>query len=303
MFRLQEAHIAIVGLGLMGGSLARGLRPHVQRITAVDLDSDTRATAIREGLVERATDDLVRGVQGADIVVLATPVSGILQVLQQLPALRPDGCFVLDLGSTKGHICRMMSRLPAEFSAIGGHPMCGKETSGLQAAEATLFREETFVLCRTQRTNEAVETAVLSLLEALQAQPLFLEPEQHDRLVALISHLPYLVASLLMAQAAAHAGEEGQTWPVSSSGFRDTTRLAGSDPRMMADIVRTNRPAITAWLRQYGERLDDLVQLLDKGDDEALYEWLRASQAEHGRYRSQKQSNDTGGQGGAGIDR
>lgn len=295
MFGLKEAHITIVGLGLMGGSLALGLRPYVKRITAVDVDGDTRAKAIEEGLVERATDDLVSGLRGADMVVLATPVSGILNVLQQLPALRPDGCHVLDLGSTKGHICQVMNQLPSEFSAIGGHPMCGKETSGLQAAEATLYCEETFVLCRTQRTDEAVETAVLSLLEALQARPLFLAPEQHDRLVALISHLPYLVASLLLAQASAHAGEEGQTWQVSSSGFQDTTRLAGSDPRMMADIVRTNRSAIASWLRQYGERLDDLVHLLDKGDDEALYEWLRVRQAEHQAYRRQKQSGDGSG--------
>ncbi|HSM57393.1 MAG TPA: prephenate dehydrogenase [Candidatus Sulfomarinibacteraceae bacterium] len=289
MFRLKEAHITIVGLGLMGGSLALGLRPHVERITAVDLDGETRALAMGEGLVERATADLGSGLQGANLVVLATPVGGILRVLEQLPALRPDGCYVLDLGSTKGDICQAMNRLPGDFAAIGGHPMCGKETSGLPAAEATLFRDQTFVLCRTQRTTEALEVAVLSLLQALEARPLFLAPQQHDRLVGLVSHLPYLIASLLMAQVSAHAAEQGHTWQVSSSGFRDTTRLAGSDPGMMADIVRTNRTAITTWLRQYGERLDDLVQMLDNDDDEGLYEWLKARQGEHHAYRRQKQ--------------
>jgi prephenate dehydrogenase len=288
MFELEQARITIVGLGLMGGSLALSLEPHVGHLTAVEPDGETRAWALRRGAVDAATAHLAQGVQAADMIILATPVGAILQIVERLPALRPDGCLVLDLGSTKELICEAMEALPASFGAVGGHPMCGKEVSGFGAAEASLYEEQTFVLCRTTRSSERAEAAARAVVQAAGAQPLFLDPPEHDRLVSLVSHLPYFVASLLMQQAAAVAESDENVWPVSASGFRDTARLSGSDPRMLQDVARTNRRAILARLRQYQENLAALIALLEEDEGQALAAWLEARYREHEAYRGEK---------------
>jgi prephenate dehydrogenase len=131
-------------------------------------------------------------------------------------------------------------------------------------------------------------TRIRALVAALGARPLFLEPVQHDALAALVSHLPYLAATLLLAQAAEAAEKDENVWPVSASGFRDMVRLAGSDPHMLLDIILTNRPAIVAELQQYRARLDDLLALLAGEDAAALAAWLQARQLEHTIYRKGK---------------
>lgn len=287
MEALQGKTITIVGLGLMGGSLALALRDYPVQLVGVEVDKATRQAARTQGVVDAVTPSLAEGVAGADLVILATPVQTTLVLLGRLPQVRAEGYTVLDLGSTKEEICAALSRLPAGIAAVGGHPMCGKETAGLAAAEKTLYQGATFVLCRTVRTTTVAEALVLALVKAVGALPLFLDPAGHDALVALVSHLPYFVAAALMAEAA--AAEDDHAWAVSASGFRDTARLAGSDPRMMRDIVLTNRPAILGRLRAYQGRLAQLVALLEEGSATELEEWLAARQREHELYRKEKQ--------------
>lgn len=282
---LTHAHVAIVGLGLMGGSLALALRPHVRKLTAVDVDADTRRMALERRMVDEALADVQEGIADADIVILATPVRTILAILAQLPRWRSQGCIVIDLGSTKGRICAAMDALPPEFAAIGGHPMCGKESSGLSFAQENLYRDETFILCRTRRTKEHTERLILSMLERIGAKPLFLPAEEHDRLVALVSHLPYFLAAFLMQQNAQAAASEGRLWEVSASGFRDTARLSGSQPRMLHDIVETNRVEILGVLRRHVSHVESLIKIVAEQEDAALRDWLQARQAEYDAYR------------------
>jgi prephenate dehydrogenase len=276
--------VAIVGLGLMGGSLALALRGHGIRLVAIELDEATRALALERRVVDEATAVLEEGLRGAELAVLAAPVGAILSLLSRLPEACPNGCIVLDLGSTKEAIVAAMDRLPPAFRAVGGHPMCGKEVAGLAAAEAGLFAGQTFILCRSRRSDREAQSVAEAMVAAVGARPLWLAPDQHDRLVAQISHLPYFVAAALMADAALAAQSSDYLWQVSASGFHDTTRLAGSDPRMMRDIALTNRPAILAALLQYRRRLDEVLALLEKGDEDVLYQWLAARQAEHAAY-------------------
>lgn len=224
------------------------------------------------------------------MVVLATPVGVILDIMAALPSVRPDGCFVLDLGSTKENICAAMDRLPAQFAAMGGHPMCGKETSGLANAEKSLFEGQTFVLCQTARTNEELWQMAHALVEAVGGVALSLAAEEHDRRVAMVSHLPYLIASLLMRVAAGAAGDEADLWAISASGFRDTARLAGSDPAMMLDIIKTNRDPIVKVLREYSMQMEVLLSLLENSNDLALERWLSKVQMEHKSYHQEKQA-------------
>lgn len=278
-----DKRIGIIGLGLMGGSLAKALRGHVQQLIGIDKHAATRQLALAEGVVDIVTADLHSAATTADLLILATPVNTILEILSILPQVCPEGSMVLDLGSTKQAICRAMDNLPPSFAAIGGHPMCGKETAGLRAADADLFREQTFVLARSDRTSPQIEQLALALIDQIGARPMFLPAAEHDRLVAITSHLPYLVSSALMHRAMAE--DDGRLWDVSASGFRDTSRLAGSDPRMMLDILFTNREAVLASLEQYHSGLADLAKLLEDKDEAGLSVWLEEAQQAYTAYR------------------
>lgn len=285
---LSQKRVCIVGLGLMGGSLALALRGKVGRLTAVDTHAATRQQALQQNLVDSITADFA-AVREADLIILATPVRTILKLLAQLPNIRPDGCLVLDIGSTKADICTAMSDLPPQFEAIGGHPMCGKETAGLTAAVSDLYEGQTFILCKNGRSTPQIESIAQEIIAAIGARPLWLQPEEHDRLVAAVSHLPYLVAATLMHTAVALDDE--RVWPVSASGFRDTSRLAGSDPYMMRDILLTNKTAVLEQLAQYQAHLREVIELLQTADEMALAAWLQEKQAERQMYLRQKSVN------------
>ena len=286
---MLQAKVTIVGLGLMGGSLALALRlaqrvaqrPFPTHITVVDTNPATRRAALR--LADVVTADFAEGVAEAELIILATPVRTVVSLLKELAAVRPDGCMVLDLGSTKQDICAVMAALPAHFAALGGHPMCGKETAGFSSATPDLYRDKTFVLCRNRRTTARIEALVLELLTIVGANPLFLPAAVHDEMVAAISHLPYLVAGSLLRTAAALDDE--RLWTVSASGFRDTSRVSGTDPQMMLDILLTNKTAVLQQLQRYQEEITAVTQLLAADDEENLAAWLAETQAEYVAYR------------------
>jgi prephenate dehydrogenase len=266
----------------MGGSLALALRPYLEHLVVVD--TDPVALDAAANIADQATAQFDAVAKEAEFLILATPVRTIIDLLARLPGTRQEGCLVLDLGSTKAAINRAMSVLPHRFQAMGGHPMCGKESGGFGAASGDLFRNQTFVLCRNSRTGPGIEELTLEVIELIGASPLFLEADGHDSLVAVTSHLPYLVAAGLV-RAAATVGDE-RVWQVSASGFHDTSRLSGSDPRMMLDILMTNGPAILAQLEKHQEELADVARWLRLKDERRLEQWLAQAHADHEQYRA-----------------
>lgn len=286
-----EQRICIVGLGLMGGSLALALRPYCAHLTAVDTNPRTVRRARRH--LDHITTDFAEGIAKADLVIFATPVRTVMTLIEQLPAIRPDGCMVFDLGSTKTDICQQMEALPEVFTAMGGHPMCGKETSGFESATAALFRKQTFILCRTSRTTEQMADLAYEIVTTIGAMPIYLDSREHDGIVALVSHLPYLVSATLMGQASAGAEASDYVWPISSSGLRSTTRLAGSDPRMMLDILLTNRPVVLAAVAEYERRIGEVKALLETADRREMQQWLERKQLERQIYVMQKNKLET----------
>jgi len=273
---LGEAQVTVVGLGLMGGSLAGALRGRCRAIVGVGRRADTIQIAQDRGLVDRGTTDLAAGLRQADIVVLATPVRAILRLLAEIGPLLPEGCLVMDLGSTKTQIVARMAELPSHLQPLGGHPLCGREVTGIAAADPALYRGRTFVLSPLPRTSEAAFALGCALVEATGAHPLVLDPERHDRLVAVSSHLPYLLACGLAGTAAAKAGADPALWAVAASGFGDTSRLAGSDVTMMLDILLTNREAVLAAVQVCQTQLRKLAGTLEAGDEEGLRAVLTA---------------------------
>lgn len=262
--------IALLGLGLMGGSFALAARRAGLAVELVGYDADkaTLAEAVVTGVIEQGASDACDAASGADLVVLAAPVRAILTLLDEVaPVLKP-GALVLDLGSTKQAIVAAMDRLPATVRAVGGHPMAGKEVAGLRHAEADLFIGATFAFCAGARTDETARAQVEHLATALGARPLWLDPAGHDALVAMVSHLPYLLSVALVRTAL--AADDPRAWQLAASGFRDTSRLAASDERMMLDILRTNVSALRRALAAARAELDALDAALAAGDEGAL---------------------------------
>ena len=273
---LSDAHVVIIGMGLMGASLGYDLRGHVRRVTGVVRRPEAVAETEASGCVDDATLDARAAVAEADMVILATPVRTILRQIQELgPSMKP-GAALIDMGSTKTEICRAMAALPEHVQPVGGHPMCGKETAGLAAAEPGLYRDCTFVLCPLPHTSPQALKLAHALVAHIHARPLVLEPERHDRLVAAISHLPYLAASGLVAHVMAVAEEDDRVWRVAASGFRDASRVAASDIRMMLDILLTNQEAVLAAVDDFIGQIGDLRQALTSGDEDRLRSRLEA---------------------------
>ena len=267
-----RARVAVVGLGLMGGSLCAALRTRgaCAEVVGVARRPATLQMARDLRFIDRGVTDLAEGVRDADVVVLATPVRDILAKLATIGPWLSPGCLVMDIGSTKGAICRAMEDLPAGVQPLGGHPMCGKETSGLSMADPTLYRDRVFVLAPLARTSPEALDRGRALARGVGARPLVLDPARHDRLVAAISHLPFMVASALVEAAAAVAEGDPVAWELAAGGFRDTSRVAASDPTMMLDILATNRDEVLRALHAVQGQLALLARLLEEGDLEAL---------------------------------
>lgn len=272
----HSQHTAIVGLGLMGGSLALALRGSAVKITGIDMDAQTRAYALENKIVDAATDDLRAGVKDADTVILCAPVRTVIEMVKnRIGSYLRSNTLLIDIGSTKKDICDVMGRLPVGIHAIGGHPMTGKERSGIAASDPTLYVDRPFVLCPTRRTTPATRLRALALVQVLNAMPIEMDAERHDRVVAAISHLPYLLSASLVATVAGEAENDPAVWQLAAGGFRDTSRLAGSDITMMSDILSTNTQAVATLLALFRVQMSTLEARLISQDHQKLNEALK----------------------------
>lgn len=272
----RSKRLAVVGLGLMGGSLALALRPYVESIVGIDTNPENQRDALNLGVVDEVTDDLYAGVHDADTVILATPVRAILDILRnRIGAYLRSNTLLIDIGSTKADITEVMGRLPVGIHAIGGHPMTGKERSGVRESEAAIYQGKPFVLCQTRRTTPATRGRALALVRTIGAEPVEMDADRHDRVVATISHVPYLLSAALMGTATRQAERDEAVWALAAGGFRDMTRLAGSDITMMSDITSTNTQAIAELLAHFRVQLATLETMLISGDQDRLAETLK----------------------------
>jgi len=270
MKRLADCRVVISGLGLMGGSLAGALRGHCRAVVGLARRQATVERAHHLGLIDEGTVDGEVAFRDADIIVLATPVRAIVAQLRAIGGDLPPGCLVMDLGSTKTEVLAEMERLPDSVEPLGAHPMCGRETSGIDEADCDLYRGCTFILCPLERTSAAALGLGCELVEAAGAVPLELEGARQDRLVATLSHLPYLLACGLVQTADATTSADPAAWTIVAGGYRDTSRVAGSDVQMMLDILVTNREAVLQSAVTFRERFDRLIALIESGVEDEL---------------------------------
>ena len=263
--------MTIVGVGLIGGSLALAakLGGAVQTVVGVGRSEAGRAVARSRGLTDRVAEDLISGVRGADLVVLAVPVREIVRLLPEVARLADPGCVVSDVGSVKGPILAAGDAAFPDGRFVASHPIAGKEQAGPAAARGDLFRGANWILTPSTRTQPAAAEKVEALWRAVGARVLRMEAGWHDEVFATVSHLPHLVAYALMdAVLATERG--GERIRFSAGGLRDFTRVAGSDPVMWRDIFLMNREPMLKVLAGYQEALERLAAAIRAGDGTAL---------------------------------
>lgn len=263
----QFERIAIIGTGLVGGSLGLSIKaefPDV-RVVGVSRTKDNLDEAARIGAIDQGFFEAREAVAGADLVFVATPVGSIVDIIRDIHGELPDGAIITDVGSTKGRIVhRVETFLPSALHFIGGHPMAGSEQRGVTAARADLFKGAFYFLTPTQRTDTEAFKRLHSLLARLGAQVIAIDPDKHDRLVGTISHLPHIVSSALM-----HSfgdSDMGVENPLFMSGrsFREMTRVAASSPEVWLDVCMENDQAILEALDHFEHQVKSFARLIRK---------------------------------------
>jgi prephenate dehydrogenase len=269
--------LAIIGVGLIGGSLARALREAgvLKSVVGIGRSLPNLEEALSLGICDEITQDLVEGVRGADVVFISVPVCAIPGVVAEIaPALAP-GCIVTDGGSVKAAIVSECERImPPGCFFVGGHPIAGTEHSGAAASFATLYVGKRCILTPTEQTDPAALEMVSRLWKLCSAVVCCMEPGHHDRIFAEISHLPHVVAYALV-HAVGTADVEGENvLSYSAGGFRDFTRIASSDPVMWRDIALMNRQALLASIDGFSASLAELRTRIDRSDPRGLAEFF-----------------------------
>ncbi|HJX69885.1 MAG TPA: prephenate dehydrogenase/arogenate dehydrogenase family protein [Dehalococcoidia bacterium] len=277
--------VAIIGLGLIGGSIGLALKQANEsgwEIVGYARRPEAASTALNSGVVDRIETSLAETVKEADLIILATPVLTIKKILSQIAGnLRPN-CVVTDTASTKVQVMKWAEEiLPPKVSFIGGHPMAGRETYGIKAAKADLFRGCIYCLIPSEKASPQAIDKVTSMVKRLGARPVLIDAQEHDELVAGISHLPMLLSAALVSATA-----QDDSWhkmsELAASGYRDLTRLASGNPEVNAHICLSNQKAILRWIDKFSRELERYRQLVAKGDkrlEQALIEANQARQA------------------------
>lgn len=263
--------IAIIGLGLIGGSLGLAFKKDLKdcKIVGIARRQENIDKALEIEAIDEGTTSISDGVGDADIIFVCTPVGRIVEIINQISPYLKKGAIVTDVGSTKAQIVKEVDgTLPTGVYFVGGHPLAGSERHGIDAVNPSLFQNAFYLLTPTSKTNSQAFQTLHSILTQIGGNVIALDPERHDRVVATISHLPHLVASALVNLASSGTSEEENMILFAASGFRDMTRIAAGNPDIWLDICLSNSEAIIGTLERFKQSLDKVGELL-RGSDEA----------------------------------
>jgi prephenate dehydrogenase len=274
--------VAIIGLGLIGGSIGLALRRGNKsnwEVVGHSRRRETVAKALNVGAIDRAETDLKEAVGQAQLVIIATPVLTVKEIFSNIAPHLPAGCIVTDTGSTKAQVMEWaMELLPPTVNFVGGHPMAGRETYGIQAAETELFQGCIYCLTPSEKASpESIDT-VIRMTKKLGAIPFLVDPEEHDDLVAGISHMPILLSAALVSLTTKNPSWSKMS-KLASSGYHDLTRLASGNPEVSSHICLSNQKAILDWVGGFIQELERYRQLVSQSDKRLEHALAEANKA------------------------
>ena len=272
--------ITIIGVGLIGGSLGLALKEKNPNFKIVGIDKqEIIEKAITRGAIDEGTVNLKEGIKEADIVIIATPVKTILNILTQINPFLKKGCLVTDTGSTKQQIVQKANKvLSKDIFFIGGHPMAGSEKYGIESADPHLFHNKTYILTPTHKNNLTALEKISLLIKMIGAKKLILDPLEHDRIVSAVSHLPQIIAVSLINAIGELAlrGNNNNYFKAAGEGFKDMTRIASSPYKMWEDICDTNQENILDMIQEFINYLGVIEDKLKNNPNSLKKEFQKA---------------------------
>jgi prephenate dehydrogenase len=276
--------IAVLGVGLIGGSIGLAARRRLgAEVTGFDPDSENLARAVELEALDAASPSVAEAVEGAGVVFCAAPVGALPALVAEALATSASDAIVTDVGSTKRSLIASLPDGEATTRFIGGHPLAGAETSGVENARAELLEGARWYLTPTESASGLHYDRLQRTVADLGARPQAIDAETHDRVMATVSHLPHVLANVLVQQAAAALSEESERLPEVGTSFRDTTRVAGANPAIWGDIFATNGDAVADEIEAVGERLREAAALIRAGDVAAVSRWHRGAAGDRRR--------------------
>jgi prephenate dehydrogenase len=275
--------VAVLGVGLIGGSIGLAARQRLDaEVAGFDADPRNAERGLELGALDRAATSVPEAVAGAEIVVCAAPIGALLALVSEALEASADDAVVTDVGSTKEALLAALSGDQGN-RFIGGHPLAGAETSGVENARADLFEGARWYLTPTEHSSGVLYDRLQRAIADLGARPRAIDAETHDRLMATVSHVPHVIANVLVLEAAAAEAEESERLPEVGPSFRDTTRVAGANPSIWGDIFATNREAVAREVDAVSERLREAAQLIRSGNSEGVAAWHNAAREDRRR--------------------
>jgi prephenate dehydrogenase len=267
-------NVAVIGVGLIGGSVGLAARERLgAHVRGYDPGDGVLAEALERGAVDEAAGSIADALDDADTAFVATPVGALVATLEEVLAAAAEDCVVTDVGSTKRAV--VAAHVDPRF--VGGHPLAGAETAGVRHARADLFDGATWYLTPTAETSGVLFGRLHRTIAGLGAQPSAVDAAAHDRLMASVSHLPHVLANVLVSQAASALGSEGEGMPSTGPSFRDATRVAGANGAIWTDIYLSNRDALVERIDELVGRLGEVREALAGGDAAAIAAWNERS--------------------------
>jgi prephenate dehydrogenase len=273
--------IAVLGVGLIGGSVGLAAREYLEgaEVAGFDRDPEVLERAVRAEALDAAAGSVAEAVEGAGACFVCVPVGGLLGLVDEAIAQAGEDCVITDVGSTK----RLIAHAVTDERYVGGHPIAGAETSGVDNARADLFQGAPWYLTPGERSSGLLYERLHRIVVSFGARPVAIDATTHDRLLATVSHLPHVLANVLVTQAAERLAEEGEALPRVGPSFRDAARVAGANPAIWTDIYLTNGEAIAAELEEVAGRLDQIATSLRAGDAATIESWNAAAREERRR--------------------
>jgi len=269
---------AIIGVGLIGGSFGMALKKRglARNVVGVGRNPDKLRRAVELCAIDAWTTDLDAVASEANLIYIATPVGMVLDFVRRAAPLAPSGCIITDAGSTKAEICQGASHLISSgISFIGGHPMAGSDVTGVEAGSPDLFVNAAYVLTPFENVDSQALDLMHDLAEAIGSRVIVMSPEAHDRCVAVISHLPHLMAAALVHLTSEQAGVDPRIVELIAGSFRDMTRVAGSSPELWRDICISNSDSITRAVEALCAKMEDAVRLMESGNRTDIEHWFK----------------------------
>lgn len=289
---MLDKKIAIIGLGLIGGSIAKALkdRLNITCITAVDNNESSIRQAIEEGYIQEGSKELNDSVYNSDIIFLCTPVKYTLEYLALLYGNVKENCIITDTASTKKEIISYINSLDNPPCFIGGHPMAGTEKAGFASSFSHLFENAYYILSPSKNSSKEALELLTEIVKEIGAIPIKLDAKEHDIITATISHVPHVIASALVNLVRQSDSPERKMQVLAAGGFKDITRIASSNPQIWESIILSNRQEVKETLNKFVKTISTFIEYIDNNNSSSIYNFFESAK----NYRNTFSNNRIG---------